>query len=57
MNIFCPHCGQPIAGEIFAREVGRQTSKAKARAARANGKLGGRPRKKIGRMQKFRKAR
>jgi hypothetical protein len=38
----CPHCGKPLnIGSL----LGAVTSKAKAKAARENGKKGGRPRK------------
>lgn len=39
----CPHCGKPInVGKL----IGSKSTPAKAAAARANGKKGGRPRKK-----------
>ena len=39
----CPHCGKPISA---AAMLGSLSTPAKARAARANGKLGGRPKTK-----------
>ncbi|SRR6266545_2706572 len=55
----CPQCGNewtPDASEIAA-EFGRRTSRAKARAARRNAKLGGWPKgKKRGKRKPFRLA-
>ncbi|MEI8319482.1 MAG: hypothetical protein WCH79_16190 [Planctomycetia bacterium] len=44
-KIICPHCDAPLTTEFLASSLGAVRSKAKAKAARANGKLGGRPRK------------
>ncbi len=38
----CPHCGKDVSS-LFGRRGGRATSKAKARAAKKNARLGGRP--------------
>lgn len=40
----CPHCHRQIN---IGAMLGRRKSKAKSEAARANGKLGGRPKKQI----------
>lgn len=43
----CPHCGNEInVGQLIGRLGGQQTSRAKARAARRNAKLGGWPKGK-----------
>lgn len=54
-QLICKNCNAPInltddeartmAGKIIGRFGGTSTSKIKQKAARANGKLGGRPRK------------
>jgi hypothetical protein len=40
----CPHCNKPIHTRAVAAALGSSKSAAKARAARINGKKGGRPR-------------
>ena len=46
----CPFCNRIIRDTIIARHLsikgGKSTSEAKRQAARLNGRLGGRPRKK-----------
>jgi hypothetical protein len=40
MHVPCPHCGEPVDPAAL---LGSITTRAKRRAAKANGKLGGRP--------------
>ena len=42
----CPHCGKPITKALAAQALGQIRSAKKTAAAQANGKLGGRPKKK-----------
>lgn len=41
----CPHCGGRLTAKTLAAALGARKSKAKSAAARANGRLGGRPKK------------
>jgi len=41
----CPYCKKQIDPKDIASEIGRHNSEAKKKAARENGKKGGRPRK------------
>jgi len=47
MSLRCPHCRKELPMALFTAFIGRiggsQTSKAKKRSSRLNGKLGGRP--------------
>lgn len=43
-HLKCPKCGADIGAAVAAR-AGSATSRAKAAAARRNGRLGGRPKK------------
>ncbi len=42
----CPHCRKVITLSLFTSELGKRTSKRKAKTSRENGKLGGRPKQK-----------
>ena len=42
----CPHCGAEITGPELAAMMRAVNSEAQKQAARANGKKGGRPRKR-----------
>ena len=44
-NMKCPYCKKQIDPKDIASEIGRHNSEAKKKAARENGKKGGRPRK------------
>ena len=49
--IKCPHCQKEIPLSLFTQELGKRTSPRKKVTSRENGKLGGRPPKRVGKKR------